>query len=64
MTTALDDRAGIVFSRGFYMPRVHCVQVGLSDDLARLPPPEGAIIAQYLFLIPLLLCFAFLPCVH
>ena len=41
MTTALDDRAGIVFPRGFYMPRVHCVQVGLSDDLARLPPPGG-----------------------
>ena len=41
MTTALNDRAGIVFPRGLYMLRVHCVQVGLSDDLARLPPPGG-----------------------
>ena len=42
MTTALNDRAGIVFPRGLFMLRVHCVQVGLSDDLARLPPPGGA----------------------
>ena len=42
MTTACGDRASTVFPRGFSMPRVDCVQVGLSDDLARLPPPGGA----------------------
>ena len=39
---ALGDRAGTVFPRGFYMPRILCVQVRHFSIWRQLAPPPRA----------------------